>query len=100
MLLKSRTWAMGFSGSILSGDPKGAQPPAAPKEVKKPQVCSTMHLPAMMLPNMSVHQRSQGELLHALHSTIPQPVCVCAQPVHGTCSGGNQDESQPDLETE
>lgn len=35
MLLKSRTWAMGFSGSIHAGDPKGAQLPAAPKEARK-----------------------------------------------------------------
>lgn len=43
------------------------------------------------------HQRSQGE---PLHTTSPQRMYVCAQLVHRNCSGGNQDESQTDLETE
>lgn len=85
MLLKSRTQDMGFSGSILAGDPKGAQLPAALKEGRKVLVCGTIQLPAMMPSNsvMSVHQRSQGELLHATaHHNPPAHVCLCTARAH------------------
>lgn len=89
---------MGLSGSILAGHSKGAQLPAAPREARKLLVYGTIQLPAMRPSNtgMSVHQRSQVELLIAIaHNKSPtMHVCLCTE------TGENQDESQPDLETE
>lgn len=59
--------------------------------------CLPWHLPTAT--RLSIREGKESYCM-PLHSTIPQPMCVCAQLVHRTCSGGNQDESQLDVETE
>lgn len=98
-LLKSRTRAMEFSGSILAGDPKGAQLPAAPKEARKLPVYGTIQMPAMTPSNSNTREAKESYCM-PLHTTNPHCMYVCAQLVHRNCSGGNQDESQTDSETE